>query len=57
MIISCLFLAIASSLKIRASSKVSNPFPIVDLFLVVYEDTLKWKAEIVARNYQKSSNV
>jgi len=29
--------------EICASSKVSNPFPTVDLFLVVYEDTLKWK--------------
>jgi len=29
--------------EICASSKVSNPFTTVDLFLVVYEDTLKWK--------------
>jgi len=29
--------------QICTSSKVSNPFPTVDLFLVVYEDTLKWK--------------
>ncbi|CAD6255072.1 unnamed protein product [Miscanthus lutarioriparius] len=29
--------------EICASSKVFNPFPTVDLFLVVYEDTLKWK--------------
>ncbi|XP_066340329.1 uncharacterized protein [Miscanthus floridulus] len=29
--------------EICTSSKVSNPFPTVDLFLVVYEDTLKWK--------------
>ncbi|KAG0528480.1 hypothetical protein BDA96_05G015600 [Sorghum bicolor] len=38
--------------EICASSKVSNPFPTVDLFLVVYEDTLKWKtiAESVVTN-------
>jgi len=29
--------------EICASLKVSNPFTTVDLFLVVYEDTLKWK--------------
>ncbi|KAF8670574.1 hypothetical protein HU200_050600 [Digitaria exilis] len=28
---------------ICSSSKTSNPLPTIDLFLVVYEDTLKWK--------------
>ena len=38
--------------EICASSKVSNPFPTVNLFLVVYKDTLKWKtiAESVVTN-------
>ncbi|RLN42582.1 hypothetical protein C2845_PM01G39700 [Panicum miliaceum] len=29
--------------EICSSSKTSNPLPTVDLFLAVYEDTLKWK--------------
>ncbi|CAN6348817.1 unnamed protein product [Urochloa humidicola] len=29
--------------EICSSSKASNPLPTVDLFLAVYEDTLKWK--------------
>ncbi|RLM68918.1 hypothetical protein C2845_PM17G00130 [Panicum miliaceum] len=29
--------------EIRSSSKTSNPLPAVDIFLAVYEDTLKWK--------------
>jgi len=38
--------------EICASSKVFNPFPSVDLFLIVYEDTLEWKtnAESVVTN-------
>lgn len=39
--------------EICASARVSNPFPTVDLFLVVCEDALKWKtiaAESVATN-------
>ncbi|CAL5097345.1 unnamed protein product [Urochloa decumbens] len=29
--------------EICSSSKVSNPLPTVDVFLAIYEDTLKWK--------------
>ncbi|CAN6339406.1 unnamed protein product [Urochloa humidicola] len=29
--------------EICSSSKVSNPLPTVDLFLAIYEDSLKWK--------------
>jgi hypothetical protein len=29
--------------EICSSSKTSNPLPTVDIFLAVYEDTLKWK--------------
>ncbi|XP_062203546.1 uncharacterized protein LOC133905796 isoform X2 [Phragmites australis] len=37
---------------ISSSSKTSNPLPTIDLFLAVYEDTLKWKtiAESVVTN-------
>lgn len=38
--------------ELCSSSKTSNPFPTVDLFLAVYEDTLRWKkiAESMAGN-------
>ncbi|XP_062202777.1 uncharacterized protein LOC133905087 [Phragmites australis] len=38
--------------NICSSSKTSNPLPTIDLFLAVYEDTLKWKtiAESVVTN-------
>jgi hypothetical protein len=51
----CLFLCVDYNkfFEICASARVSNPFPNVDLFLVVYEDALKRKtnaAKFVATN-------
>ncbi|KAG8089228.1 hypothetical protein GUJ93_ZPchr0011g28287 [Zizania palustris] len=38
--------------ELCSASKASNPLPTVDIFLVVYEDTLKWKtiAESIVNN-------
>ncbi|KAK3139200.1 hypothetical protein QOZ80_5AG0379400 [Eleusine coracana subsp. coracana] len=38
--------------EICSSAKTSNPLPTIDLFLIIYEDTLKWKtmAEAVVTN-------
>uniref|UniRef100_A0A0E0R3H2 Uncharacterized protein n=1 Tax=Oryza rufipogon TaxID=4529 RepID=A0A0E0R3H2_ORYRU len=44
--------------ELTSASKTSNPLPTVDIFLAVYEDTLKWKkiAESISTNRTETAS-